>query len=142
MTRKEKLKAALAAIVDTLVPDDKPPATPPPVPEPASPREHRTYFRPDGTICCPAHDAEFERSGRAYREPLMIPLHEWVRGPQAQPLTRSALELARQLRAGRIPLEEWVQMSPSKRRHAAEPEQATSLRLSLQRRARRWFGGA
>jgi hypothetical protein len=59
MTRKAKLKQALAAIVDAMLPEEKP--SPPPAKPPSAPNDHSSHITADLRMCCARHDAEFER---------------------------------------------------------------------------------
>jgi hypothetical protein len=79
MTRKAKLKQALTAIVDAMLPEDKP--APPPAP-PSPPPDHAPYIKADMSMCCSRHDDEFERRMRPYQGSLVMPLHEWIKASE------------------------------------------------------------
>jgi hypothetical protein len=50
---------------------------PPPAREPLAPN-HRAHIRPDCSMCCSRHEAQFEASIRRHRDPVMIPAREWL----------------------------------------------------------------
>jgi hypothetical protein len=82
MTRRQKLKAALAAIVDAMVPEETLPP-PPAAPSPPGPG-HQAHLVPavgGFTMCCPAHEAQYEASCRRGPPRLtVIPFERWLAG--------------------------------------------------------------
>jgi hypothetical protein len=69
------------ALAELSAAEQSPPRPPAPPPPPETSAPHACFIRPDATLCCRAHEAEFEANARALadRPFAVIPLAQWLR---------------------------------------------------------------